>query len=601
MKIPQRQDQVSLNSPQVATGKAVEPVAEAMGSSYVDTMKGLSKSMKELSDLSFKLYENAIEGQQERLKLYTTQRTKQYEKEIGLATTQGQIDELTNVYKEDIEKVGGSLLGDDRYKNWYSKEGGAIVAGSEYAGAVAKAQLQINANKQNIEDIGDKYNVAAFTAETIEDRNKAIKSYEEMLDANVKNGTISTAEKANMQREWNHKLAVSLIERELDRNTEETIKQLQTNPDYFPGITSEERNRFIEQGLRLQNARKGTTKSEKVNKTAEWWQELYWDNNPDLDVKRKNRNEASRIFDVFTNDQKAAKKIMAEVLGVEEKEITFEDVDSARKLMSAVSNREDQERSLNYLNILSGIDVDRQGLFFYEKEMENGEKKTIFPKGYELIKSFEEGKFKNTFSDLSQGVDLFNSYGALFSNPQTKTFATNDYQKVYGEMYNMSTLLVKGIRSDKNILGAKEDWSANMKEAFSSLFDAIDSAYSDGLEERRMALFTTSFLQQAQAFSNGGVRDAFGSEVSEDVATKAITATYNALVHAGVQEPEKYIGFFYKNYTDLNKKSISKKITEGAFATVGAVFNPDLKQLSQDLGKVGPRVGSGGIYTGGNK
>ena len=168
-------------------------------------------------------------------------------------------------------------------------------------------------------------------------------------------------------------------------------------------------------------------------------------------------------------------------------------------------------------------------------------------------------------------------------------------------MYNMSTLLVKGIRSDKNILGAKEDWSANMKEAFSSLFDAIDSAYSDGLEERRMALFTTSFLQQAQAFSNGGVRDAFGSEVSEDVATKAITATYNALVHAGVQEPEKYIGFFYKNYTDLNKKSISKKITEGAFATVGAVFNPDLTQLSQDLGKVGPRVGSGGIYTGGNK
>ena len=114
MKIPQRQDQVSLNSPQVATGKAVEPVAEAMGSSYVDTMKGLSKSMKELSDLSFKLYENAIEGQQERLKLYTTQRTKQYEKEIGLATTQGQIDELTNVYKEDIEKVGGTL----KLVNW---------------------------------------------------------------------------------------------------------------------------------------------------------------------------------------------------------------------------------------------------------------------------------------------------------------------------------------------------------------------------------------------------------------------------------------------------------------------------------------------------
>lgn len=596
MKIPQRQDQVSLSSPQVATGQAVEPVAEAMGSSYVDTMKGLSKSMQELSDLSYKLYENAIEGQQQRLKLYTSQRTKQYEQELGLATTQTQIDELTASYKKDIDEVGGSLLGADRYSNWYSREGGAIVAGSEYAGAVAKAQLQINANKQNIEDMGDEYNVAAFTAETIEDRNKAIESYEEMLDANVKNGTISTAEKANMQREWNHKLAVSLIERELDRNTEETIKQLQTNKEYFPGITSEERNKFIEQGLRLQNARRGTTKSEKVNKTAEWWQELYWNNDPDLDVKRKNRNEASRIFDVFTNDQKAAKKIMAQVLGVEEKEISFEDVESTRKLMSAVSNREDQDRSLNYLNILSGIDVDRQGLFFYE----DGDK-TIFPKGYELIKAFEEEKFKKTFSDISQGVDLFNSYSALFSNPQTKTFATNDYQKVYGEMYNMSTLLVKGIRSDKNILGAKEVWSANMKEAFSSLFDAIDSAYSDGLEERRMVLFTTSFLQQAQAFSNGGVRDAFSSEVSEDVATKAITATYNALVHAGVQEPEKYIKFFYKNYTDLNKKSIAKKVTENVVGAAGAVFNPNVEQLVQDLGKTGPRVGSGGIYTGGNK
>lgn len=599
MKIPQRQDQVSLSSPQVATGQAVEPVAEAMGSSYVDTMKGLSKSMQELSDLSYKLYENAIEGQQQRLKLYTDQRTKQYEQELGLATTQTQIDELTATYKKDIDEVGGSLLGADRYSNWYSREGGAIVAGSEYAGAVAKAQLQINANKQNIEDMGDEYNVAAFTAKTVEDRNEAIKSYQEMLDDNVKNGTISSAERAKMQREWNHKLAVSLIERELDRNTEETIKQLQTNPDYFPGITSEERNKFIEQGLKLQNARKGTTKSEKVNKTAEWWQELYWDNNPDLDVKRKNRNEASRIFDVFTNDQKAAKKIMAQVLGVEEKEISFEDVDSTRKLMSAVSNREDQDRSLNYLNILSGIDVDRQGLFFYEKKMENGEKKTIFPKGYELIKAFEEGKFKKTFSDLSQGVDLFNSYGALFSNPQTKTFATNDYQKVYGEMYNMSTLLVKGIRSDK--LDAKEVWSANMKEAFSSLFDAIDSAYSDGLEERRMVLFTTSFLQQAQAFGSGGVRDAFSSEVSEDVATKAITATYNALVHAGVQEPEKYIKSFYKNYTDLNKKSIAKKVTENVVGAAGAVFNPNVEQLVQDLGKTGPRVGSGGIYTGGNK
>lgn len=596
MKIPQRQDQVSLSSPQVATGQAVEPVAEAMGSSYVDTMKGLSKSMQELSDLSYKLYENAIEGQQQRLKLYTSQRTKQYEQELGLATTQTQIDELTATYKKDIDEVGGRLLGADRYSNWYSKEGGAIVAGSEYAGAVAKAQLQINANKQNIEDMGDEYNVAAFTAETVEDRNKAIESYEEMLDANVKNGTISSAERANLQRDWNHKLAVSLIERELDRNTEETIKQLQTNPDYFPGITSEERNKFIEQGLRLLNARKGTTKSEKVNKTAEWWQELYWNNDPDLDVKRKNRNEASRIFDVFTNDQKAAKKIMAQVLGVEEKEISFEDVESTRKLMSAVSNREDQDRSLNYLNILSGIDVDRQGLFFYE-----GEKGTIFPKGYELIKAFEEGKFKKTFSDISQGVDLFNSYSALFSNPQTKTFATNDYQKVYGEMYNMSTLLVKGIRSDKNILDAKEVWSANMKEAFSSLFDAIDSAYSDGLEERRMVLFTTSFLQQAQAFGSGGVRDAFSSEVSEDVATKAITATYNALVHAGVQEPEKYIKSFYKNYTDLNKKSIAKKVTENVVGAAGAVFNPNVEQLVKDLGKTGPRVGSGGIYTGGNK
>ena len=433
MKIPQRQDQVSLTSPQVATGKAVEPVAEAMGSSYVDTMKGLSKSMKELSDLSFKLYENAIEGQQQRLKLYTTQRTKQYEQELGLATTKEQIDELTNVYKDDIEKVGGSLLGDDRYKNWYSKEGGAIVAGSEYAGAVAKAQLQINANKQNIKDIGDKYNVAAFTAETVEDRNKAIESYEEMLDASVKNGTISTAEKANMQRDWNHKLAVALIERELERNTEETVKQLQTNPDYFPGITSEQRNRFIETGNRLIATRKGTMRNTANKIFSEVWTKWNYSNQGEtfdvLDdngkvvkdangesVKKSYYQHSLDVYNVFVNNPIKAKALMSKMTGIDEKDIDMEDVASMREYMRKNIVNGDRVVNDSYTKDFSSYAETTNDLLTYTTTDSKKEKKDVVAKGSDIINKFKNKELKNLHS-TEQVIQVLQQKTKLTSDP----------------------------------------------------------------------------------------------------------------------------------------------------------------------------------------
>ena len=492
MKIPQRQDQVSLSSPQVATGQAVEPVAEAMGSSYVDTMKGLSKSMQELSDLSYKLYENAIEGQQQRLKLYTSQRTKQYEQELGLATTQTQIDELTETYKEDIKKVGGSLLGADRYRNWYSKEGGAIVAGSEYAGAVAKAQLQINANKQNIEDMGDEYNVAAFTAKTVEDRNEAIKSYEKMLDANVKNGTISSAERANLQREWNHKLAVSLIERELERNTEETIKQLQTNPDYFPGITSEERNKFIEQGLRLQKTRQGTMGSQANRLFSEVWTKWNYSNQGEtfdvLDDKGKVVKDANGepvkksyyqhsldVYNVFVNNPIKAKALMSKMTGIEEKNIDMQDVAQMREYMrKSITNK---ERNINdtYTAEFSSYAETTNNLLYYK---ETKDKKTYegVAKSEEVLSKFKAGNLKNLHS-TSQIIEVLQQKTKLTADPAKRALfydSTQDKLEILQRENDFSDIYLENLKRKK--LDADSLWEKNMQELVKEVQEVVTDA-----------------------------------------------------------------------------------------------------------------------------
>lgn len=493
MKIPQRQDQVSLSSPQVATGKAVEPVAEAMGSSYVDTMKGLSKSMQELSDLSYKLYENAIEGQQQRLKLYTSQRTKQYEQELGLATTQSQIDELTATYKKDIDDVGGSLLGADRYSNWYSREGGAIVAGSEYAGAVAKAQLQINANKQNIEDIGNKYNVAAFTAETIEDRDEAIKSYEEMLDANVKNGTISAAEKANMQRDWNQKLAIAIIERELERNTEETVKQLQTNPDYFPGITSEQRNRLIETGNRLIATRKGTMRNTANKIFSEVWTKWNYSNQGEtfdvLDDKGKVVKDANGepvkksyyqhsldVYNVFVNNPIKAKALMSKMTGIDEKDIDMEDVASVREYMRKNIVNGDRVVNDSYTEDFSSYAETTNDLLTYTTTDSKKEKKDVVAKGSDIINKFKNKELKNLHS-AEQVIQVLQQKTKLTSDPAKRALfydSVKDKLEILQRDNDFADIYLENLKEKQ--LDANSLWEKNMQELVKEVQEVVTDA-----------------------------------------------------------------------------------------------------------------------------
>lgn len=493
MKIPQIQDQVSLNSPQVATGQAVEPVDEAMGSSYVDTIKGLSKSMQELSDLSYKLYENAIEGQQERLKLYTTQRTKQYEQELGLATTQTQIDELTETYKEDIKKVGGSLLGADRYSNWYSKEGGAIVAGSEYAGAVAKAQLQINANKQNIEDMGDEYNVAAFTARTVEDRNKAIESYEEMLDANVKNGTISAAERANLQRDWNHKLAVALIERELERNTEKTVKQLQTNPDYFPGITSELRNRFIEKGKSLIATRKGTMRNTANKIFSEVWTKWNYSNQGEtfdvLDDKGKVVKDANGepvkksyyqhsldVYNVFVNNPIKAKALMSKMTGIDEKDIDMEDVASMREYMRKNIVNGDRVVNDSYTEEFSSYAETTNNLLTYTTTNSKEEEKDVVAKGSDVINRFKNKELKN-LNSTEQVIQVLQQKTKLTSDPAKRALfydSVKDKLEILQRDNDFTDIYLENLKEKH--LDANSLWEKNLQELVKEVQEVVTDA-----------------------------------------------------------------------------------------------------------------------------
>ena len=69
MKIPQRQDQVSLEAPRTAAGNVPKPTTDGLGNSYIKTMQGLSKSWEDISDVQVKVSRNATEAQIDRFNL----------------------------------------------------------------------------------------------------------------------------------------------------------------------------------------------------------------------------------------------------------------------------------------------------------------------------------------------------------------------------------------------------------------------------------------------------------------------------------------------------------------------------------------------------
>lgn len=466
MKIPQRQDQVSLSSPQVATGQAVEPVAEAMGSSYLNTMKSMNKTFQELSDLSYKLYENKMEAQQDRLKLYTNQRTKQYEQEVSLATTQEQIQDLFVNYKKDIDSAGNELLGSERYNSWYSKEGGSVIAGAEYAGNVASAQLQINLNKQTLEDAGRQYNELAFTAANPEERNKYIKEWEDMLDRYVENGTISLSEKTATQRAWNHKFTISLVAQDIDVNPEETLKNLRGNKDYAPILTSTERLQYAQQAENLIARRAGTQGSTNVKNLKNFWIGLNKSGNQEsFDFSMKIFSEAKEDFGKF---RKSIKDLFTEIKkenpsfeGFDIDSVSGVDIEEFARWAETTVKNDNQEKVSQFWESRSSLDQDFNSKISY---VEKGKRKPID------ITSTNRYNYDNNPNKL---VELYRQNVKQKDNIQFSTIINSTdslRNKVNSQQIILSAIYVEGLN---NAQRGSTVWENNMYNTLKPFFESF--------------------------------------------------------------------------------------------------------------------------------
>ena len=565
MKIPQRQDQVSLEAPRTAAGNVPEPTTAGLGNSYIKTMQGLSKSLQDISDLQFKLSMNATEAQIDRFNLYTAERTKQYEQELSLATTQEQIQNLFVNYKKDIDENGINTLGAELYSGWYSREGGQKVATAEYTGSLASAQLQISLNKQAVADAGRQYNELAFTANNPEEREKYVKEWEDMLGRYVTNGTISEAEKQNVQREWNLNFTRSLVTQDMDLNPEKTAEKLRKDKDYAPILTGEERLRLANEAMELAAKRKNTGKDSTVELGAEVWRSLYWSENEE--TGKNDREQASKIYDIFANHQEQAKKILAKWLGKDEKEVSYENVEDVLAKMNATLDRENQDRQFEFMENLDTI-KQNQNLLFQVKEMDEKDKnkvKSIYvPSGEKLYNDFLEGNLKETPSNPGQLTSLFKSYQNLTDTKEAKYYSKKNkksYEDIFKRQQDIATLYVKGIRSDKEVLEDEEGepWQAQMRGSFQAVFNAIDKtgAGTKELQESNMARFTSELWQIMQPEKLFDPNANF----TEDETKKIVSALEFAFVKSGL--PSDYAILFFNATPAIKNQGTVRKILDG--------------------------------------
>ena len=187
MKIPQRNDQVNLTAPQSKAGRSVQPVEGSLGDSYITTMRSMAKQFDAISELNFKLSENAVRGQLNAFDVYVDSRTKQYEKDLSLATNQEQIAGLYEQYKKDIAENGTKVLGSNLYQNWERVKGGTTLANSEYAGAVAGTVLQQKHNFELLKLSLDERNIQAGNALTQKEQDLIRNQSYELINSSISN------------------------------------------------------------------------------------------------------------------------------------------------------------------------------------------------------------------------------------------------------------------------------------------------------------------------------------------------------------------------------------------------------------------------------
>ena len=526
MKIPQRQDQVSLNAPQTGAGRVPEPTMEGLGSSYIKTMEGLSKSFQEISDLQFKLSMNSTQGQLDRFNLYATQRTKQYEKELSLATTQEQINDLFTNYKKDIDENGVNALGTDLYNGWYSREGGEKVATAEYSGSLASAQLQIALNKQAVEDAGRQYNELAFTANTPEEREKYVKEWEDMLGRYVTNGTISEAEKQNVQRKWNLNFTRSLVIQDMDLHPEKTAKALREDKNYAPILTSDDRLRYAIQAEEIASRRKNTQADSTVKLLKEVWLSYY------KSGQEKGRNIALNAYKDSVETNKDAKTIfgaMFKNLGVSGvDDISNLELEEFARWADTTVRNADQETVSQFWDNRVKLDIGYNELTAYDGGKNHADLTTL-------------GKFKYGDKTPSDVVNAYKQNLAQKNNIQMASIINNSAEtrkKVNSQQETLLGIYVTGL--DKKFKGT-EQWEQNMYNFLKPYYKAIkDDTTGDGdIQMRRFVQYLWEHYDPKELFA--------------DTSKIPMSAIGNAIAMTSLPTDESVYKVFRENF--LKKQS----------------------------------------------
>ena len=526
MKIPQRQDQVSLNAPQTGAGRVPEPTMEGLGSSYIKTMQGLSQSLKDISDLQYKLSINATQGQLDRFNLYATQRTKQYEKELSLATTQEQINDLFTNYKKDIDENGVNALGTDLYNGWYSREGGEKVATAEYSGSLASAQLQIALNKQAVEDAGRQYNELAFTANTPEEREKYVKEWEDMLGRYVTNGTISEAEKQNVQRKWNLNFTRSLVIQDMDLHPEKTAKALREDKNYAPILTSDDRLRYAIQAEEIANRRKNTQADSNVKLLKEVWLSYY------KSGQEKGRNIALNAYKDSVETNKDAKTIfgaMFKKLGVSGvDDISNLELEEFARWADTTVKNPDQETVSQFWDNRVKLDIGYNELTAYDGGKKHADLTTL-------------GKFEYSDKTPSDVVNAYKQNFAQKNNIQMASIINNSAdtrKKVNSQQETLLGIYVNGL--DKKFKGT-EQWEQNMYNFLKPYYKAIkDDTTGDGdIQMRRFVQYLWEHYDPKELFA--------------DTSKIPMSAIGNAIAMTSLPTDESVYKVFRENF--LKKQS----------------------------------------------
>lgn len=531
MKIPQRQDQVSLEAPRTAAGNVPEPTTAGLGNSYIQTMQSMSKSLQDLSDLQYKLSMNATEMQLDKFNLYATQRTKQYEEELKFATSQEQINNLFVNYKKDLDENGVNTLGQDLYSGWYSREGGKKVATAEYTGSLASAQLQISLNKQALEDEGRDYNRLAFASKDPEERKKYINEWEEMLGRYVSNGTISEAEKQNIQRDWNLNFVRSIVRQDMDLNPKETAEKLRKDKDYAIILTSEERLRTAQEAEALYYRRKGTQNDSNVKLLKEVWLAYYKSGNEAgynaaLNTYKKsveNNKEGMKAFETLFKN--------AGVSGFEN--ISTLDLEEFSRWADTSIKNPDQEKVSQFWEKRTELDEGINKILSYG---DNGKDK---------VDIYTLGKFKYKENDPSSIVDAYRQNVAQKNNIQMQSIINNT-SSVRNKINEQQTLFlniyVKGL--DGSYKGTKQ-WEENMYTFLKPYYKAIkDDTQGDAdIQMTRVIEYLWNNYDPKEMFSDT-------SKITQDIMG-------NALAQASLPFQDNVYKVFAKDF--LNKKNDEAK------------------------------------------